>query len=274
MEYQELENISFLIARLREQALDLLPRLLGALAIFLAGWVLALVLRFAARRLIMGLDRIVPGHRMQSRLRHFGMEKPASDVIGSILYWIVLVFFLTAATETLGLPVVTTWLSGIALYLPKILSAVIICFAGLIGGLLLRDLATSAATSAGIALAGALGRLVQVATLLVSVLIAVDQVGINIDFLTTAVITLTAMAVFGAALAFGLGAQVTVSNILASYYVQKKFRIGHIVRLGDEQGEIVEITPTSIVLRGERGLVLVPAHLFSQEVSVILDKET
>jgi small-conductance mechanosensitive channel len=274
MEYQDLiDNVGLLISRVQERALELLPRLIGALAIFLVGWILALLLRFAARRLVMGLDRLVPSHRVQKSLRRLGMEKPASDVIGGILYWIVLIFFLTAATETLGLPVVTTWLSGVALYLPRILSAALICFAGLIGGFLLRDLVASAASSAGLAFASALGHLAQIAALLVSILIAVDQVGINIDFLTSAIIASLAMIFFGGALAFGLGARTTVSNILASYYLQKSYSVGHVVRVGDQQGEIVEITPTAVILKSAEGRVLVPAKIFSEMISVLLTGE-
>ena len=273
MDYQHLiTNFSQLTRRFEERLLDVLPKLVGALAIMAAGFVLAFLLRFLVRRLVTGLDRVIPGQKVKNSLRRLGMERSAADVIGGVVYWTVLIFFLTAATETLGLPVVTTWLSGIALYLPRILSGVLICFAGLIGGVLVRDLIVSAATSAGIAYGSALGRLAQGATLLISVLIAVEQVGIDVDFLTTAAITLVGIVLFGGSLAFGLGARVTVSNILAVHYLQKVYAVGQQVRIGEWQGEIVQITATAVILETVEGRILVPAKLFTEAASMLVTK--
>ena len=271
MDYQHLlTDFGQLVTRFEQRALDFLPRLIGALAILAVGWALALLLRWVARRLIAGLDRVIPSRRIQSILRRVGMQRPASEVTGGILYWIVILLFLTAATETLGLPVVTTWLSGIALYLPRILSAVLIGFAGLLGGIFLRDLTISAAASAGLANGRTLGRLAQVAVLLVSLLVAVDQIGVNISFVTTVVITLLAALLFGGALAFGLGARVTVGNILASHYLQKTYSVGQQVRIGEWEGEIVQITATAVVLESAAGRAMVPARMFSETASVLL----
>ena len=46
------------------------------------------------------------------------MERGASEVISRIVFWVVFLLFFTAATETLGLPVLATWLAGVSYYLP------------------------------------------------------------------------------------------------------------------------------------------------------------
>ncbi|NIR51587.1 hypothetical protein GWO43_23680 [candidate division KSB1 bacterium] len=81
------------------------------------------------------MHRLIPNQKISNKVRIFIEEKPITKVIGSILYWILIFFFVTVATETLGLPVVTTWLSGIVGYLPKILSATLIGIAGVTPGL-------------------------------------------------------------------------------------------------------------------------------------------
>ena len=50
-----------------------------------------------------------------------------------------------------------------------------------------------------------------------------------------------------------------MANILASYYLQKTYRVGHRVRVGDFQGEIIDITATSVLLETAEGRVSVPA---------------
>ena len=271
MSYQQLlDDFGTLFLGFEQRAVMLLPRLAGALLILLVGLALAYLFRFLSRRLIGELHRLVPGERLQRNLRRLGMEARATQVVGRIVFWIVAIFFLTAATETLGLPVVTTWLGGIGTYLPRFLSAVLIALAGLIGGLFLRGLITTAASSAGLAYAATLGRLAQIAALLVGLLVAVEQAGLNLAFLTSTLLILFGAILFGGALAFALGARTSVANILASHYVQKTYRIGHRVRIGDTEGEIVQITPTAVILEAAEGRVTVPAKRFDEAVSVLL----
>jgi hypothetical protein len=110
-------------------------------------------------------------------------------------------FYLTAATEALGLAVVTTWLIGITGYLPKILTAVLIGFTGFIAVVILKDIVTAAAISMGILYAYTLGKLTQAAILIVSTLIAIDLIGIDVTLLTSFVVILFAAFLYGAAIA-------------------------------------------------------------------------
>ena len=240
------------------------PRIAGALALMLLGLGLAFLARALSWRLLAGLDRFVPGLRRLAG--GADLQQSAGRTVGRVLFWMVLLFFITAATEVMGLPVVSVWLSGIVLYLPRLLAAVLILFAGLLGGHFLRDLITST----GITYARALGRLAQVSVLVVSALIAVDQAGLNVDFITNVLLLVLGSGLLGTALTFALGARTTVANILASYYLQKTYRIGHRVRIGEFKGEIVDMTATSVLLETKEGRVSVPAALFAQQASILL----
>lgn len=245
------------------------PRLAGALALAVLGLLLAFLARVLARRLIAGLDRLVPS--LGPRLgRGADYRERAGRAAGRILFWTVLLLFLTAATETLGLPVLSVWLSGLVTYLPRFLAAVLIVFAGLLGGHFLRDLILSGTASAGIAYGHALARLGQMSVLVVSVLVAVDQAGLNVSFLTSLLLLMLGSGLLGAVLTFALGARTAVANILACHYLQKTYKVGHRVRVAGFEGEIVEITATSVVLEAEEGRVSVPASVFGEEASILL----
>ena len=247
------------------------PRLITALAILLCGVVVAYVLRFIIRRVVAGLDRLIPSRRLRASLRTVDIGRPASEIAGTVVYWFVILVFLASATEAIGLPLVTSWLSGAARYLPGVLSALLITFGGLAAGVFVRDLAISALTRADLPNSRALGRLLQTVVVLVCLLIAVDQLGIDTTLLTALIITLIGMALLGGAVAFGLGARVEVSNILASHYLQKTYKIGHRIRIGDLEGVVQQITPTTVILYSEEGRVTVPARRFSEEASVLLE---
>jgi len=255
--------------QIRETLVGFLPNLVGALFIFLIGVLVAYVTRSIVNRLLKNAGRLIPNRRVRERLQPDRMEKSA-QVISKVLYWIIIFFFLTTATEILGLPVVTTWLSGIAIYLPKALVAILIGAAGVIAGLIVRDVVSSAALSAGIQYGDTLGRLAYYAILVVTLFVGIQQVGIEIQFLTILMTILLSGVFLGFALAFGLGARTAVSNILASHYLQRVYKEGHTVRIDGMEGKITRITPVSVILETQEGRASVPAKQFDEMISVLL----
>ena len=250
----------------KNRAMEFVPQLAVALLILLAGLLVARFFRFLSYRLLKNLGRLIPHRIIQNRLPPHQMEHPAL-IISNIFYWIIIFLFITAATEMLGLPVVTRWLSGIASYLPQMLTAVLIIFLGFIGARLLRDIV---ATSMGALYGNLLGKLAQYTLLLVTILIGIGQMGIHIAFLTNLILIVTAAILFGAALAFGLGARNSISNILGSYYLQKAYKVGQRVRIATMEGEITQISSTAVFLEGAEGTICLPAKEFGETASVLL----
>jgi len=251
-----------------------LPNVLGAIALLIGGWLLARVLSFACVRLIGGLDSLLRRHGMERLLIRIGLERPASDLIGSIVYWLVFLVFFAAATETLGLPVVATWLGGVSTYLPRLLVAGLILLGGFLAGSIARDALATAATAAGIAYGALLGRVVYISILLIAIITGIDQIGIESRFLTATITVVIASLVGAAALAFGLGARTAVSNIIASHYLRQIYRVGHSIRIGEAQGRISEITNTAVIVENANDRLVVPAKEFSERISVLQGGES
>jgi small-conductance mechanosensitive channel len=140
----------------------------------------------------------------------------------------------------------------------------------MLGGLI-RELVSAAAESNRIKYPGHLGYLAGGLVFLLALMLALDQLGLDIDLLVS-MLTLAIGALFaGLALAFGLGAGDSVRNILAGHYVRKSFHPGQRVRLQDIEGEIIELTPVAVVIDTERGSAVVPARLFTEQASLVLD---
>jgi len=249
-----------------------LPNILGAIALLIGGWLLARVLRFACVRIISGLDSLARRYGMERLLIRVGLERPASELIGSIIYWLVFLVFFAAATETLGLPVIATWLGGVSTYLPRILVGVLILLGGFLAGSLAQDAITSAAHAANIAYSVLLGRLAYAALLLVAVVTGIDQIGIESRFLTLAIAIIVGSLVGAAALAFGLGARTAVSNIIASHYLRQIYKVGQLIKIGEAEGKISEITNTVVILENSNTRLVVPAKEFSERMSVLLHR--
>ena len=151
--------------------------------------------------------------------------------------------------------------------------AALIFVSGMIGGMLLRDIITAAAVSANIAYGNILGKLTQYAIVIISIFIAIDHIGVEITFLTSMVLIISGAVFFGSALAFGLGARPFVSDILASYYLQKIYKVGQIVKIYEMKGKIIQITPIAVIIETSEGQIYVPAKMFDEMTSLLSKEE-
>ncbi|CAN5255151.1 hypothetical protein BH23GEM2_BH23GEM2_16390 [soil metagenome] len=251
-----------------------MPELIAAAILVLAGWLLGWLLAWLARRGTNALlTRVAQRTSLQKEIERGGTAEHLPAVISGFVFWVVLVFFGAAALETLGLPVVTASLSRVAYYLPNVLAALVIVFAGIIAGKLIGNAVTRAAGSAGMAFGPTVGGTVRGTVILVAFVVALEQVGIKADLLVVIVAVIVGAALAGAGLAFGLGASTAVSNIIASHYVAQSYRIGQTVRVADIEGKIIQTTPTAVFVSGAQGRVMIPARHFSEMASVLLTEE-
>lgn len=255
-----------------------LPDIAVAAALLLAGWIVGRLLRALTTRLLTawndrlaaGVGRLFGSRDLESSVRRGTADRVFARAVGSFVFWATFLFFATAATEALGLSVVSALLSGLTSYLPQLLAgAVIVLFGALLGGVV-RGAATAAASRAGVPNAAVIGRLAQVVVVTLSTIVAFDQLGLDVTFLIVVIAVVAGALLGGAALAFGLGARTSVSNILGAHYVMRTYRVGQRVRIGEVEGQIAEITPTGVLVRTGDGRVLIPAKDFNEQVSVLL----
>jgi small-conductance mechanosensitive channel len=137
-----------------------------------------------------------------------------------------------------------------------------------------RDLTLSATEATDIAYSQLLGKVVQGAILFTAIIIGLDQIGIEVDFIVT-ILSILLGAVFGSlALALGFGTKDLASNLLGGHQLRKVYQSGQHVRFGNVEGTILELTPTSIILSTEEGRMIVPAKYFHSDPSLLIIQET
>ncbi len=250
---------------------ELLPNILAATLLILVGLLLARWLGSWSRRLAAGaLARLSRSATVHSALERTNMTATVPKIVAAFVFWLVFLFFAATALESLGLPVVTDSLSRFVYYLPNVLAAALIVAAGLVIATVARGLLAAAATSAGVAFASLLGRLAYGVILLVAIVIALDELGIDSSALIVVLSVTSGSVLAGLGLAFGLGARTAVSNIIASQYFTRAYETGQTVRIGEIEGQIVETTPTSVVIATDAGRVMIPAKRFSEESSLLV----
>ena len=250
-----------------------LPALLLASGLILVGWLVGSVLRAWSVRLIGIVERRFWRRAQRLVTVDAGTERHASEIIGSFVFWAVFVIFLAAATDALGLPVLSIWLSGLSQFLPRLLLATLIVLAGVLAGRLARDAIAAAVTTLSERAPGVMGtisRAAQIAVVTAAVVTAVDQIGIDSGFFASVVLIAVGTLLGGTALAFGFGARTSAGNIIAVHYFKQRYRVGQAIRVGDVQGIISEIGTTEVVVDTGEALVHVPGHLFARQPAALM----
>jgi small-conductance mechanosensitive channel len=248
-----------------------LPNLVAALGLVLVGWLVALLARGLIARVLGGGLALLSRRPAVGRAIALTRFSPAMiAILGRVVFWLVLLLFVAAAVERLQLTIAAALVSAFVAFLPRVVVALLIVFASIVAGQLAFSAVGRAAGAARLPQAPLLARAVQVTLVVFGVLTAADQVGIQSTLLTVGVGTAIAAALGGASLAFGLGSRVAVSNIVGMFYLLKTYRVGQVIRIGDVEGEIVEIAQTGVFIASPAGRVLVPGRRFSEEPSVLV----
>jgi hypothetical protein len=222
-----MNKIDMLLEPLRvflRQLGDLLPRLLLAMLILIIGWLIAKAVRFA---IVKGL-RAVNFHVVTERagldgfLKNGGIESDTTDILGALVYWLVILGALVIGFYTLGLSYVTDLLGRIILFVPKVMVALLILAFGAYFARFIGNAITAYCRNVHIQDADLLGRLAQYAIVTFVVLIALDQVNIGGDIVRQSFLIVLAGLVFALALAFGIGGKDWAAELLERWWPRRR----------------------------------------------------
>ena len=270
MEIQEwTATLTDSVSRVAIQILEHLPAVLGAVVLLLVGWGVAWLLRYLtvhiAERTVIRLAQTRP---MDTRVQQPRSYSAAPTIASRIVFWVVLLFFVLAASEVLDLEVVSSLLTAVTAYLPRLFAGLLILFIGLWLAEVTRAVLRRTSTTIGIEQGDVLGRLGQALVLLTVFSIAAGQIGIDNTLLVVLVAILFGVILGTIALALSLGAKTTIANLLAAQSIAQMYSPGDVIRIGDIEGKILRITRTSLILETHDGQTLIPAKRFNEQESV------
>ncbi len=187
---------------------EFLPRALVAIVIVVLGWLIAKALRFAVVKTLRAVNFHVLTQRsgMDGFLRQGGGETDTSDVLGMLVYWLVILTALMIAFNSVGLAYVTDLIGRIVLFVPRVILAVVIIAFGAYFGRFIGRSVTAYCRSVGIADGVMLGRIAMYAVIVFVLLIALEQLGVG-DLIRQSFLILLAAVALALAIAFGSAAR-------------------------------------------------------------------
>ncbi len=259
-----MEQLQIILAALVAQFSALLPKLLSAVILIVLGRILAKTVSMVLKRILeaIKIDKMTEKLQEVDLFSKSGVEIKASTILSQLVYYIIFLIFATAASDALGLAIVSQQITAIINLIPKIITAGILFAGGTILANIIKKILETAFRSLNIPSGKIMAGVVFYFLLITISITAIEQTGLNTTFLTQNLQILLVGIVIAFSVGFGFSSRDLLKNMLASSYSKKHFNIGQIVKIGDYKGVITGIDRTSLtILLDQSGhKVIVPQH--------------
>ena len=198
------------------QMTDFIPKLLAALALLFLGWIIAKLIRGGVRRLLAlaHFDQLAEKTGVEEFLKHGDMQITFSGIISEVSYWLVLLIVLVTVSSSLGLTAVADLINRVVLYLPHIVVAVLIIIFGTLLARFINRIVFAWLRNLGVDGALTISTVAEYGVQIFAIFVALEQLAIGTQLLTTAFAILFGAVCLALALAFGLGGREWASRAI------------------------------------------------------------
>ena len=209
------------------RVLGFLPTLVSVIVILVIGWIIATLVQKVVTRFLKlaRLDTASEKTGIANILTKGDINYTLSEIIGILIYWLLMLVVILAAVNALQLTVAAELLNRVILYMPNVIASVFILVLGIFFATIVANAVRTTAANAGVAQARSLGQATQIIIGVFVFVEALKQLQIDttvIDLLLKAVLGALAL---GVGLAIGLGckdiAAKHVSQLIDSFKVKK-----------------------------------------------------
>ena len=193
-----------------------LPRVLTAIVLLILGWLIARTVQRVVVRLLRlaRLEAAAEQTGVDDFLVRGGVRFTVVTLIGEILYWGLLLIFAIAVFNLIGLTMSQESVARLTSYVPNVMAALVVLIFGSLGARLIRGLVVAYLGNVGVKGSDRIGFLVQGALVAFVVLLALEQLRIDVKLLASAFQLAFGGICLALAIAFGLGGRNWAESIL------------------------------------------------------------
>ncbi len=194
-----------------------IPNLLFAVIIFVVGWLVGAVVGKLIAQVVKAikLDHALRSAGVDDIVSRAGFTLDSGAFLGGLVKWFVIVLFLVASLEVLGLTQVNIFLQQVVLlYLPQVIVAVLIMLVAAVIAEVAQSVVMGAAKAAGMHSARFLGTVTRWAIWVFAALAALGQLGVATPFVQTLFTGIVVALSLAFGLSFGLGGQEAAARFI------------------------------------------------------------
>jgi hypothetical protein len=195
---------------------EFLPNFLAAIVVFIVGWFVAVWIKKLIVKILeaLKLDRIFERSGWKEALEKAEIKVSVSDFFGEIIKWILVIVFLMASVEIVGLTQFSEFLGKILTWLPNLVVAVIIFIVAVVASDILGKIIKASAKKIGTGYVGIVEGIVKVSIYVFAIFAILLQLGIARELVNAIIYGVIFALSLGFGLAFGLGGKDTVAKFI------------------------------------------------------------
>lgn len=193
------------------------PNLVIAIIIFVIGWVVGALIGKLIAQLFRSIkvDQALRSAGVEEVTKRAGYDLDSGKFVGGLVKWFIIVVFLVAAFDVLGLAQVNVFLQEVVLlYLPRVIVAVLILLVAVVIADAMQKVVVASARAAHIRSANFLGSVTKWAIWIFAILTVLFQLGIAAPFVQTLFTGFVVAISLAVGLAFGLGGQGAAADVV------------------------------------------------------------
>jgi hypothetical protein len=197
--------------------ISFVPGLLGAIILFVVGWAVGSIIGKAITQLVavLKVDKLFESAGANEFMNRAGLKMTASRFIGGLVKWFIIVVFLMASLEIIGLTQVNDFLrEAVLYYLPKVVIASLVLIIATVLADAMKKLVRASAQAANIRSANMLGSITLYAIWIFAFIIALSELGIATAFMQILFTGFIAALAIALGLSFGLGGKDAASRAI------------------------------------------------------------
>ncbi len=194
-----------------------IPSLVVALVILCIGWAIGVLLERIVEKFMkmIKFDEALRKAGFEEIVKRAGLNLNSGKFLGKLIEYFVIVVFLIASFDVLGLSQVTVFLQQVVIgYLPQLIVAVLILLVGAVVGDVMHRIVVASSRTAGLSSANFLGTVAKWAIWIFAILIALSQMGVAGAFIQTLFTGFVVAVSLALGLSFGLGGQDAAKDVI------------------------------------------------------------
>lgn len=199
------------------QLVIFIPKLLAVIVILFIGWLLAKLARLGVKRLLEAtkFDRFAQKSGLEAFMTQGEYNLTLSGIISQVVYWLVIILFVIAGANTLGLTEAANLLQQLAGYLPKIIIAILVVIFGTLLARFVNRLVFAWLYSIKFSHALAVSTSAEYGIQILAVFVALEQLGVGMQLLNSLFVIVFGAIFLALAIAFGLGGKDWAAKVIA-----------------------------------------------------------
>jgi hypothetical protein len=193
-----------------------LPNLLAMMTLVVIGLVAGWIVKILLHRILMAVkfDPLCERWGLSRAMAKAGVRRSCSSLVGRLSFWAVFLVFTFMGIDALNLPTATRLTAGALSFLPQLLTAVLLLWAGWLLAIFLAQGALIAAVNAQLGGARLIAILIRWGVLIFTAATVLTQLGIAKEVVVAAFSITFGGVILALALAFGLGGRDMARELL------------------------------------------------------------